>query len=328
MLTLADPWSILLLALILDALLGDPAWLYRAVPHPVALIGRAIAAAERRWNDAPAGRAARLRRGAALTLVLVLGAGGVGALIEYGLTGLSMGWVVEALLASILLAGRGLFDHVTAVAKGLDLDLETGRAAVARIVGRDPQSLDEGGVARAAVESAAENFSDGVVAPVFWFAVFGLGGLAAYKVLNTLDSMIGHRSARYEAFGKAAARLDDLANWLPARLGGLLLVGAALLLPGADGLGAWRAMRRDAGRHRSPNAGWPEAAMAGALGFALAGPRRYAGDYGVETVEDSWMGSGRTDLRAGDIRRALRLYLAANALLAASLALLVLVRAV
>jgi adenosylcobinamide-phosphate synthase len=327
MLTLADPWSILLLALILDALLGDPAWLYRAVPHPVALIGQAIAAAERRWNDAAAGRGARLRRGAALTLVLVLGAGAVGALIEYGLTGLSMGWAIEALLASILLAGRGLFDHVTTVAKGLELDLEAGRAAVARIVGRDPQSLDEGGVARAAVESAAENFSDGVVAPVFWFAVFGLGGLAAYKALNTLDSMIGHRSERYEAFGKAAARLDDLANWLPARLGGLLLAGAALLLPGADGLGAWRAMRRDAPHHRSPDAGWPEAAMAGALGFALAGPRRYASDYGVETIEDSWMGSGRTDLRAGDIRRALRLYLAANALLAASLALLVLVRA-
>lgn len=320
MLLVADPWSILLLALVLDALLGDPAWLYRAVPHPVALIGRAIAAAERRLNDPAAGRGPRMHRGAALTLALVLGAGAAGVLIEYGLTGLSIGWVVEALLASTLLAGRGLFDHVTNVAKGLDLDLEAGRAAVARIVGRDSQSLDEGGVARAAVESAAENFSDGVVAPVFWFAVFGLGGLAAYKALNTLDSMIGHRSERYEAFGKAAARLDDAANWLPARLSGLLLAGAAFLLPGADGLGAWRAMRRDAGHHRSPNAGWPEAAMAGALGFALAGPRRYAGDFGGEPVEDRWMGSGRTDLRAGDIRRALRLYLAANVLLAASLA--------
>lgn len=320
MLAIADPWSILLLALILDALLGDPAWLYRAVPHPVALIGRAIAAAERRWNDPLAGRGTRLRRGGVLTLALVLGIGAAGALIEYGLTGLSAGWAIEAVLASALLAGRGLFDHVTAVAKGLNLDLEAGRAAVARIVGRDPQSLDEGGVARAAVESAAENFSDGVVAPVFWFAVLGLGGLAAYKTLNTLDSMIGHRSERYEAFGKAAARLDDAANWLPARLSGALLAGAALLLPGADGVGAWRAMRRDAPRHRSPNAGWPEAAMAGALGFALAGPRHYGG----ETIEDSWMGSGRADLRAGDIRRALRLYLAANALLAASLAPIVL----
>ncbi len=310
-----DRWTILLLALALDAVVGDPAWLYRVLPHPVALLGRAIAAVEARWNDAQVRRGARLRRGAVLTVLATGGAGVFGWAIEYGLTGLSYGWIAEALLASTLIAGRGLYDHVRAVARGLDRGLDEGRAAVARIVGRDPDSLDEAGVARAAVESAAENFSDAVVAPVFWFALFGLGGLAAYKALNTLDSMIGHRDARHEAFGKAAARLDDAANWVPARLSGGLLVLAAALLPGARAGAAWQAMRRDAPGHRSPNAGWPEAALAGALGFALGGPRRYGG----AEVEDRWMGDGRRDLGAAEIRRALRLYLAANVALAAAL---------
>lgn len=320
MLALADPWPILLVALVLDAVLGDLPWLYRALPHPVVLMGRAIAVLEARWNDPVLRRGVRIRRGAALTLLVTGGAGALGWAIEHALTALPLGWLIEAALASTLIAGRGLYDHVRAVARGLDLGLREGRAAVVHIVGRDPESLDEAGVARAAVESTAENFSDGVVAPVFWFALLGLGGLAAYKGLNTLDSMVGHRSARYEAFGKIAARLDDAANWAPARISGGLLIVAASILPGADVGRAWRTMWRDAPKHRSLNAGWPESALAGALAFALAGPRRYGG---VET-EDHWMGGGRKALGAADIRRALRLYLAANGLLAALVALPVL----
>ena len=167
-------------------------------------------------------------------------------------------------------------------------------------------------MARAAIESAAENFADGVVAPVFWFVLFGLPGLAAYKAINTLDSMIGHRTPRFEQFGKAAARLDDGANWAPARLAGVVIATAAAFTPGADSRGAWRAMSEDAWRHRSPNAGWPEAAMAGALGVALAGPRQY----GEVVVEDAWMGNGRREATPEDIRRALGLYRRAGLLLA------------
>lgn len=305
----AAPFAILLLALALDAALGDPGWLYRAVPHPVALFGRAIAAAERTLNRA--GPATRFRRGLGLTLLAVLGAAALGRALEAGLAGLPGGWAVEALLASTLIAGRGLHDHVAAVARALGEDLDAGRAAVGRIVGRDPASLDEAGVARAAAESLAENWSDGVVAPAVWFALFGLAGLAAYKAVNTLDSMIGYRNARYADFGRAAAHLDDAVNWLPARLAGLVFVAAAALLPGASAAGAWRALRRDAPRHRSPNAGWQEAALAGALGFALAGPRRYGG----RTVDDHWMGDGRSDLTAADLGRALALYRVAGLLL-------------
>lgn len=210
-----------------------------------------------------------------------------------------------ALLASSLLAQRSLHDHVARVAEGLEQNgLAGGRKAVAMIVGRDPESLDEAGVARAAIESLAENFSDGVVAPAFWLGLGGLPGGALYKAINTADSMIGHRSPRYLAFGWAAARLDDLVNLPASRLTALLLVAAAALDREANAGAAWRALRRDAGRHRSPNAGWPEAAMAGALGLRLAGPRVY----GAVRVEDGWMGDGRAEATAADVRRALGLY--------------------
>ena len=192
------------------------------------------------------------------------------------------------------------------------------REAVSRMVGRDTGVLDESGVVRGAVESVAENFSDAVVAPLFWYAVAGLPGLFAYKAVNTLDSMIGYRTERYRHFGAAAARLDDLVNLVPARLAGLYFVAAACLLPGVNGGRAWRVMIRDARKHRSPNAGWQEAAVAGALDIAVAGPRRYP----HETVDDAWMGDGRTRLDAGDIARCLHLYVTAGALVALTLALL------
>ena len=305
-----------LLALVLDALMGEPDWLYRRVPHPVAWLGARVAAADERWNRDDRTASARFWLGLALTLAATLAALAVGLVVGAVLWRVPGGWLAEAALAATLLAGRDLYDRVAAVARDLDRSLYEGRAAVAHIVGRDPDSLDRGGVARAALESLAENFSDGVVAPVFWYLLLGLPGLVAYKTINTLDSMLGHHTPRHEAFGKAAARLDDLVNWIPARLSGALIALAALALLAARGGRAWRAMLRDASRHRSPNAGWPEAALAGALGLALAGPRVYPD----ETVDDDWMGDGRADLGPDDIRAGLRLYLASCLVMAIAIA--------
>lgn len=314
-----DPLLILLLAIAFDAILGDPPWLYRALPHPVVILGRGIDWLDRRLNRETAANVARRGAGALAVLILVGAAVATGWILSAAFAHLPFGWVLEGLAMSSLVAQKSLYDHVAAVARGLEQGgLEGGRKAVSLIVGRDPESLDDAGVARAAIESLAENFSDGVVAPLFWAALFGLPGLLAYKAVNTADSMIGHRTPRHEAFGWAAARLDDLVNLVPARLAGLLIVAAALMLPGARAGKALHAMRRDAPKHRSPNAGWQEAAMAGALGLAIAGPRRYGG----RTVEDAWMGAGgRTEATAEDIRRALRLYLAACILQAALIAL-------
>jgi adenosylcobinamide-phosphate synthase len=303
----------LLLALLLDAAIGDPAGLYRFLPHPVALLGRAVAALDRALNRATASDAARRGLGAAAIALLAGAAFLLGLAIHRPLAELPYGWCLEALVMSAFLAQRSLHLHVRAVADGLERGgIQGGRAAVRHIVGRDPESLDEAGVARAALESLAENFSDGATAPLFWGALLGLPGLLAYKAINTADSMIGHRTDRHRAFGWAAARLDDLVNLVPARLSGAILALASVsrLEP------AWAAMRRDAPKHRSPNAGWPEAAMAGALGLAIAGPRRYRG---VE-VADHWMGEGgRADIGPAEIRRGLALYRRACALQAAIL---------
>lgn len=311
------PLIILLLALAIDAAVGDPAFLYRLVPHPVAAFGRLIGVLEGRFNRLTASDASRFVLGLVTMLAVVALAVVGGGAIAWGLRHVPGGWAVEAILASTLFALRGLDRHVGAVADGLDQGLEAGRLAVGHIVGRDPESLDSPGIARAAIESLAENFSDGVVAPMFWYAVFGLPGLAAYKAINTLDSMIGHRDARYAVFGRASARLDDAVNWIPARIAGGLIVIAALGRAPA----ALRAMLHDANRHRSVNAGWQEAPMAGGLGLALAGPRRY----GDVVIDDAWMGDGRREATADDIRRALWLYrraaLALAALVAAGFAL-------
>ncbi len=306
------PLIIVLLALAVDGVVGDPAVLYRLIPHPVAALGRLIGALEARFNRPEAADAARFTLGLVTAASFIAGAALLGWAIAWGLRHVPGGWAVEAVLASTLIALRGLDSHVGAVADGLDHGLDAGRHEVGHIVGRDPESLDAPGVARAAIESLAENFSDGVVAPVLWYAVFGLPGLAACKAVNTLDSMIGHRDAPYAVFGRAAARIDDAVNWIPARIAGFLIAVAALgRAPAAFG-----AMRRDARRHRSVNAGWQEAPTAGALGLALAGPRRYGG----VVVEDSWMGDGRREATAGDIRRALWLYRRAAIALAALVA--------
>ena len=310
-----DPFLLALAALAADAVIGDPPALYRKVPHPVALVGRAVEILEARLNDASLSDARRVARGGAVVLGLTLAAAGTGALIHALASSVPAGAIFEAVAASTLLACRSLHDHVRAVSRGLQLGIDEARAAVAHIVGRDPASLDPPAVARATIESAAENFSDAVVAPIFWYVLLGLPGLCACKAINTLDSMIAHRDPRHLHFGRVAARVDDIANWIPARLAAGLLAGAALFVPGASARAGLRAARRDAGRHRSVNAGWPEAAMAGALGFAIAGPRHYHG----QRVDDAWMGDGRRDLDAADVHSCLRLYAAAAALLAAAL---------
>ena len=306
-----------LAALIIEALLGYPAPLYRAIGHPVTWMGRWLA-----WLDAGLNRgdASFAARRAAGVVALCLYLAPV-ALVAWAATRLCvpagpLGFAALALLAASLPAQRSLAVHVSAVAEGLDASLDEGRVAVANIVGRNPDVLDEAGVARAAIESLAENFSDGVVAPILWTALGGLVGGALYKAINTADSMIGHKNDRYLAFGWAGARVDDLVNLPASRLAALWLVLGALLTPGASARDAARAIWRDAGRHRSPNAGWPEAAMAGALGLKLAGPRVY----GETLVADSFMGSGRREADAADIRRALRLYRRACAIQAATLA--------
>ena len=299
-----DTLAILALALGIEAASGYPDALYRAIGHPVTWIGRLISGLERGLNRGSEGRR---RVAGCLALVLLLAGTGLPA---WALTGLAL-WagplpalMLLGLLCASLPAQRSLNDHVAAVETALrGGGLQAGRRAVAMIVGRDPDQLDAPAVCRAAIESLAENFSDGIVAPSFWIGCLGLPGGALYKAINTADSMIGHRTPRYAAFGWAAARLDDLVNLPASRLAGLLIVGAALLR-GADARGALRAMARDAGRHRSPNAGWPEAAMAGALGLRLAGPRVYDGTL----VPDAHMGDGRAEATADDIARALTLY--------------------
>jgi adenosylcobinamide-phosphate synthase len=301
---------LLVAALTIEAVAGYPARLYRAVGHPVSWMGRLIAWLDRHLNRESAPAETRKRFGV-LALALLIGIVGVITwLIEsfvYDLPTILVlpGLVVLAALASTGLAQRSLYAHVKAVAVGLETGgVDAGREAVAKIVGRDPASLDEAGVARAAIESLAENFSDGVVAPAMWFAIAGLPGIAVYKAINTADSMIGHRTPRHEAFGWAAARLDDVVNLPASRLAGGFLTAAAWITPKMDRSRVAPIMLRDAPHHRSPNAGWPEAAMAAALDLRLAGPRSYHG----RLVRDSWMGDGRVEAGPQDIRRALGLY--------------------
>ncbi len=290
--------------------------MYRALGHPVTWMGAWLAALER-WLNRPAWGFARRRAAGALALALLLGATAAVAVPLHVALGRSWpGLLVLAVIAASLPAQRSLHDHARDVARALERDgLEAGRRAVGMIVGRDTAVLDEAGVARAAIESLAENFSDGIVAPAVWLALGGLPGCALYKAANTADSMVGHRSERHRAFGWAAARFDDLVNLPASRLAALWIL-LACPLAGGSAAGAWQAIRRDASRHRSPNAGWPEAAMAGALGLRLAGPRAYGG----EMVEDAVMGDGRRDAAAADIRRALRLYRAACAVQFAAVA--------
>ncbi len=308
---------VLILALLAEALFGYPDGLYRRIGHPVTWMGAGIAFFDAKFNRTDWNPQVRRATGVLTLAVLIAVPVGVTVLVQQSLSGSWLGAIGLAVIASTLIASRSLYDHVHEVAVALETQgLAGGQQAVAKIVGRDPLSLDEPSVARAAIESLAENASDGVVAPVFWFAVLGLPGIVAYKVINTADSMIGHRTQRHEAFGWAAARLDDLVNLPASRFTGVLFALAAALMPGASPRAALTAMGRDAAKHRSPNAGWPESAMAGALDLKLAGPRTYDG----VLVGDAYMGDGRREATANDIRRAVKLAAVAWVLMLAIIA--------
>ena len=303
----------MLAALAIEAVLGWPDWLDRRIGHPVRWFGGLVAGLERFANRTELSSAIRITLGGCVAVCLVGLAAAVGWTITEALPDGVLGFVISAVLASTLIATRSLHDHVAAVGKAFSSDdLAPARAALSRIVGRETANLDEAAIVRAAIESLAENTSDGVTAPVFWGVIFGLPGLFAYKAINTLDSMIGHRSERYEAFGKVAARLDDLANLIPARLTGALFA----LCAGTSK--AFVVMVRDAKSHRSPNAGWPEAAMAGALGVRLSGPRQY----GDAMTSDPWLNGEARDPKMADLSTALGLYRVSVGVLAIALGLM------
>jgi len=314
------PPAILFLALLLDALVGEFGPLFRILPHPVALMGGLIGWFDRRLNREQRSARTRVFRGSMVTLLMVGLAAVSGWFVLEVARRVPQGWIIEVIAVSLLIAQRSLFDHVRAVTRGLDKHgLAGGRAAVAMIVGRDPETLDDHGVSRAAIESLAESFSDGVVAPVFWYLFFGLPGLLVYKAVNTMDSMIGYRTPRHDAFGRTAARLDDVMNYVPARIAAALIVLASVFVPRGRPASAFRVMARDGGQHRSPNAGWPEAAMAGALGVALSGPRSYQG----KMTAQPWVGGEfSAQIGTGEIRRGLYLFVVACLLEAVIVALL------
>ena len=296
---------IVFLAAVLERLVGYPAWLTDRIGHPVIWMGKLIDVLDTRSNDPEKSFESRRMAGIVAITTVVLATLVVTLGVLQILRFLPFGWLIEILLASTLIAQKGLRDAVLAVARALDRQgVEDARREVANIVGRDTAALAQAEISRAAIETLAENTSDGVIAPLVFLALFGLPGAAVYKAINTADSMIGHRSERYAAFGWASAKLDDLVNFIPARLTAGLFVLAARSMPAADSKAAWETARRDAPHHASPNAGWPEAAMAGALGFGLGGPRAYKG----ELLDLPKMGEGKRNLTADDIATAISLY--------------------
>jgi adenosylcobinamide-phosphate synthase len=304
--------ALALLAMLIELAVGYPQRLVDTIGHPVTWMGALIRTLDRSLNHDSAAPDRRLAAGIVAVLCLLVIVGTIAFVIGHELMRLPYGILAVAILASTLIAQKSLHRHVADVAVALESgDIGAARSAVSRVVGRDTGMLDEAGVARAAIESLAENFSDAVVAPVLWLFIAALPGVALYKAINTADSMIGHLTPRYQAFGWAAARLDDLVNLPASRLSALLLVVAAAFRNDASAKEAWGTVRRDASHHRSPNAGYPEAAMAGALGLSLAGPRVYAG----VPVDDAMMGNGRREAKASDIRRALALYRYADGIL-------------
>jgi len=292
--------AILLLALAVDALIGWPDALYRKIGHPVTWLGKLISHMDKSLNrmewHPPTRRLMGLLTAAFIILICIVS----GQIIQNAVGQGILGFLISVLLAWPLLASRSLYSHVKDVAQPLELmDLRSAREAVSMIVGRDPKQLDTAGVGRAAIESLAENTSDGVVAPIFWGLIFGLPGILAYKAINTMDSMIGYKTPKHLDFGWAAARIDDLANWVPARLTGLIIA----MMSGTPNT-ALQTIRRDAGKHRSPNAGWPESAMAAALGVRLSGPRSYHD----KQTNDPWLYAEGRDVEGSDVTRALAVF--------------------
>jgi len=309
--------AILLLALAIDALIGWPDALYRKIGHPVTWLGKLISHMDKSLNrmewHPPTRRLMGLLTAAFIILICIVS----GQIIQNAVGQGILGFLISVLLAWPLLASRSLYSHVKDVAQPLELmDLRSAREAVSMIVGRDPKQLDTAGVGRAAIESLAENTSDGVVAPIFWGLIFGLPGILAYKAINTMDSMIGYKTPKHLDFGWAAARIDDLANWVPARLTGLIIA----MMSGTPNT-ALQTIRRDAGKHRSPNAGWPESAMAAALGVRLSGPRSYHD----KQTNDPWLYAEGRDVEGSDVTRALAVFKRSMFCLAGLLAIVALI---
>jgi adenosylcobinamide-phosphate synthase len=300
------------LALIIERFIGYPSAIYKKIGHPVEWMGALIGKLDGDLNSQASPEAPNLRlRGVFAVALLLLIVGTPAVLISIFLSRFSQGWIIEAALATALIAQHSLLEHVNDVIKGLRNSLAHGRKVVGKIVGRDPSQLDESGVARAALESLAESTADGIVAPVFWFALLGLPGIVLYKAINTADSMIGHKSERYLYFGWAAARLDDLVNLPASRLSGLLFAAAAGWEDKERGKAALQAMWHDASKHQSPNAGWPESALAASLGVKFGGPRSYDG----HMIDLPWMGDGREILNRDDITKGVRLFAIAMTML-------------
>ena len=306
-------WSPLIL--VLERVLGYSPQLFAWIGHPVTWFGALISFLEQRLRT-PGCSPRQLRLAGIVALAVLLATVLVGTvIIQHILDAVPFGWMVEVLVATTFLAQKELGRAVQAVAQALEKSLDAGREAVSHIVGRDPHALDEAGVSRAAIETLAESTSDGIVAPWFWLILLGLPGIALYKAINTADSMIGHLNERYRHYGWSAAKLDDLVNWIPARLTAVLITAACFFVPHASPSRAWAIAKRDARKHASPNSGWPEAAFAGALGFALGGPRSYSGS----VVNLPTFGDGTSNLSGSDIKRALLLYRATlNVLLGVS----------
>ena len=298
--------AIAFVALVTESLFGYPKFMQLIVGHPVEWMGALIGWFEKTQNIPTRSAVKRRIAGVAMLLLLMATTCLIALFVAFLVHKLPNGWLIEAIIASVFLSQRQLAQSVRTVADGLDISLAKGREAVGHIVGRDTKNLDEAEVSRAGIETLAENASDGVIAPLFWLLIFGLPGIAVYKAINTADSMVGHFSKRYTDFGWASAKVDDIVNWIPARITAGFIILAAIILPDTSGGGAWSAARRDGPKHNSPNAGWPEAAMAGALAFGLGGPRKYDG----KTTDLPKMGVGNRDLGSSDIRRALALFAA------------------
>lgn len=316
--------AVALMALVLDYLIGDPDWLWRKIPHPVAGFGAAIKFFETRLNKQSLNPSSRKLNGCFAILALLVLTFVVGFFIHVLFLKLNfLGVILEALIASIFIAQKSLVDHVQAVAKAFQQQsLNQARKAVSMIVGRETENLDEGAVSRAAIESLAENSSDGVVAPIFWYLILGLPGLFCYKMLNTADSMIGYKNARFKDFGWASARLDDVANFIPARLTALIIIIALRVFSGrSSAMNAFNVVASDARSHHSPNAGFPECAFAGGLDVKLLGPRIYNGILEEEPFQNS---QGKAAVPA-DINRAIKLFKQSMGVLFVMIAVLLLI---
>lgn len=308
-------FGVLLLALLLDALIGDPDWLWRKVSHPVVWIGGLIDRLDERYNKSIDSQKRRQQKGVFVLIVLIIIGAVCGWVLQLLINTLVLPFILEAIVVAVFLSSRSLYDHVQQVARKLEYsDLSQARDAVAQIVGRDRDTLDRSAISRAAIESLAENFSDGVIAPALWYLIAGLPGLIVYKMVNTADSMIGHKTARYRIFGWAVARFDDLINLPASRITAILcILAVAILLTKTEAKQALLCIYRDASKHRSPNAGYPESAMAGGLNIALSGPRAYDGKMGNE----AWINErGRKQLEPADITSSLSIYVTSVCLFA------------